>query len=450
MKKLSILSGNHVVILGAGISGLSLAWFLRKKWGDKIRLSIVEKDSRPGGWIQTDKSTGFLFEMGPRSFRTKGTGADTLKLIKELGLKEQVITANSKALQRYLYVDKHLQRINLNPFSYALSGAFPGLIRELFAAKGETDDESIASFFRRRTNSFIVNQLVDPMVTGIYAGDIEQLSIRSCFPKLWNYEKKYGSILKGMWKSSKSQPKDPWIKEMQKHPLFTLKDGAATLTNALAVQLKEFLWLNTKVESIRPEGEKLLVVGPKITFRADAVFSTLPAHALTGLTESPYLENLVRCIPTNNVALLNMGYRRKVNELEGFGYLVPSNQKDPTLGVVWDSSIFPQQNTYDPETRLTVMMGGSHHPEIANLPPDRILQLALLSLSKHMDILFKPDACRLTMAKQAIPQYRIGHHILLREIEKAVEAFSPRLKLLGASFYGVAVNDCIANAEEQV
>lgn len=446
----SLKEGMHVVILGAGISGLSLAWFLKRKWGSKIRISIVEKEKRAGGWIETDTSQGFLFEKGPRSFRTKGSGLSTLRLIRDLGLKDQVIVPKKTAADRYLYFDGFLHKVSLNPFSPFFLGTFSGLVKDWLTPKSEEADESIAAFFRRRTGSFVTNRLVDPMITGIYAGNIENLSIRSCLPKIWEWEQNSGSLIKGLWSQKKKKIKDPWLAEMQKHPLFSLKNGAGSLCKALESELKGSLWLNTIVKSIKIDGEQLLVSTPQMTFRADYVYSTLPAHSFSGLTESPYLDNLLKCIPMASIAIVNMGYKRLVNEYEGFGYLIPSDQKEKALGVVWDSSVFPQQNTYDPETRVTVMLGGSQQPEIIRLPPEEIYRLALNSLSKQMNILFKPDAFKVTLANQAIPQYRVGHHVLMGEIEKAVESFSPRLRLLGSSFYGVAVNDCIAHAEAEV
>jgi oxygen-dependent protoporphyrinogen oxidase len=446
---MTLKEGSHVVILGAGISGLSLGWFLKKKFGSKIKLSIMEKAERPGGWLATDHAQGFLFEKGPRSFRTKGAGAATLRLLRSLGLQEQVITGSPKAKDRYLLLDKRLQRVSLNPFSFIIRNALPGLLNDLFQAKGDKNDESIGAFFRRRTSAFVTNTLIDPMAAGIYAGDIDRLSMRSCFPKLWEWEQSRGSLLMGMLRSKRRQEKDPWIQSLQKHPLFSLKEGVEALPKALAHELKGHLWLNSPVTSLNLESDgRFQVSAPAMTLAADALFSTLPSYALANLVKSPYLADLLRCIPYASVAVVNLGFRRKVLHLQGFGYLVPSNANEQVLGVVWDSSIFPEQNTHENETRLTVMIGGARHPEILQLSQEHLVKIALSAIRRHMDILWEPDAVQVTLAKEAIPQYRVGHHLLLDAIEKAEADYSPRLRILGSSLYGVAVNDSIAMAEE--
>ncbi len=440
----------HIVIVGAGISGLSLGWFLKQKYGSKVKISIFDLENRVGGWIETDRSQGFLFEKGPRSFRTAGTGASTLRLIRSLNLEDQIIFPDKAAYKRFVYWNGHLERVSLSPFSELGRRALWALLKEPFVPKGKQEDESIGSFFQRRTGPFIKNTLIDAMVTGVFAGNIDQLSIRSCFPAMWNWEQEQGSLVMGMLKGGRKKETDPWIKKMQSQPLFSLRKGTQQLTQVLQERLKDHLWLNAPVSSIRPEGDKLVVTTPQVSFAADYVISTVQAQALIPAIQSPYLDNLLRCIPYTTVAVVNLGYKRNITEFEGFGYLIPTCEKENVLGVVFDSCVFPQQNQHTKETRLTVMIGGAHRSDLFHLDDDQYVKFAIAALRKQMNILYIPDAVSVKVAHHAIPQYQVGHPTLLKEIENSIEAYSPHLKVIGSSFYGVSVNDCIAYAEKWV
>lgn len=200
----------QVIILGAGVSGLSCAWSLKKKYGSSIQITILEKSSRVGGWIQTIRSNGFLFEQGPHSYRSKGTGYHTLQLIEELGLQDKVIEADSSARFRYLYLNQKLEKLPHNLMSFLTSpltkGVIPALLSDFLRPKRAHSDESIYDYFARHLTPSLAETFVDPMISGIYAGDMRKLSLQACFPKLHNKEQEYGSLLRGLLFSSKDTP----------------------------------------------------------------------------------------------------------------------------------------------------------------------------------------------------------------------------------------------------
>ncbi len=155
----------HIVILGAGISGLSTAWFLKKRFGKEIALTIIDKSKRPGGWMQTSHTGGFLFEQGPHSCRATGAGLATLQLAEELGLQDHVVTADPASHIRYLYHNQSLQRLPTGPlsclFSPLMKGIIPALIRDWRTPPGNQDDESIYDFFSRRFGPSIAERFAD-------------------------------------------------------------------------------------------------------------------------------------------------------------------------------------------------------------------------------------------------------------------------------------------------
>jgi protoporphyrinogen/coproporphyrinogen III oxidase len=418
----------HIIILGAGISGLATVWNLKKKHPD-IRLTVIEKSSRAGGWIQTIEKEGFLFEQGPRSCRSSGTGLATLQLIEELGLEDQVIVADPVASTRYLYFNHSLKKFPWGLTSLAHK-ILPALWRD-WRAPSAQQDESIRDFISRRLDPAFADYLMDPLTSGIYAGDISKLSIQSCFPLLHSWEDHKGSLIRGAWHQRKNKApvddRSDFVKKIQKSPLFSLKGGMESLIKELVNQLGVTIHYNSECDKIeeRPEG-MIVVLADGTRLDADQVISTLPSKDLHYAS----------------VVVVNLGYRHSVLPKSGFGYLIPSNQKESILGCVWDSSVFPQQNRFD-ETRLTVMMGGVHHPEVSNESPEKIEKMALEALRNHMGIVDSPDAIAIKIARCAIPQYEVGH---LNWVQQVQSGLSQNNRWIGTAFNGVSVNDCIAKA----
>lgn len=345
-------------ILGGGISGLSAAWFLRKKY-PKAQITLREKAGRLGGAIQTSFEKGFLFEKGPRTFQSLKCPC-LLQLIRDVGLEGELIF--SSVPKRYLW---HQGRLR-SPFFPTF---LPALLREPFLSKKCPDDESIYDFAVRRFNHKIAVTLFDPLTLGIYAGDIRKLSIRSCFPKM-----REGSVLFSMPKGGR---------------LFTLRSGMSTLIDALA-KLDIEIVLNCSDERVE----------------ADKVLSALP---------SPFEKQ--------PITVVNMAFEGDVLPKKGFGYLVPTEEREKILGMIWDSVIFPQQNRGD-ETRITAMLreGG--------------VSDALDAARRHLGITKAPVHTAVSVA--AIPQFEVGYHKRIAQYERN----SPHL-LLGNYLEGPSVEACI-------
>jgi oxygen-dependent protoporphyrinogen oxidase len=430
-----------IVVIGGGISGLTTAWALQQKDPTAL-IFLVEKTARLGGWIYSQRVDNFLFEFGPRSCRSFGNGQATLKLVDMLGIKDQVVFGSEKANKKFLYLGGKLQEVPDGMKSLFLSPLFwkstPALVREPFVPTSHVEDESIYDFVSRRFSPQVAETFFDPLISGIYAGNIRELSVKACFPFLKEWETKHGSVLKGMF-AKKDKPEK---KGDAKQPsIFSFKNGLETLTQALAERFKGTVLSGCEVTKIENHDQALRVyVGDKY-IDADEVISTVPAQALGNIL--PHMKDLLSKQKKATVAVVSLGYKKKVLQKEGFGYLVPHKEQQRILGVVWDSSVFPGDEN---ETRLSVMMGGTHFPNLTSCRPEYFIQEAKEGLIKHMGIHDKPDAVQCSFAYDAIPQYFVGHHAWVKEIEQSVQVFSPRLSILGSSFYGVAVNDCIAGA----
>jgi len=422
-----------IAVLGAGISGLASAWFLQQKYGSQAEVIVFEKESRAGGWIQTIHQDGFLFDQGPRSCRASGTGAATLELVEALGLRDQVICSSPSAHTRYVYEGGRLNRLPGGILPLLASSWLPVAIKALWrdwrAPPGTEPDESIASFIERRLGCEVVERLIDPLTAGIYAGNVHELSIRSCFPTFYEWEQTHGSLLKGALAKKKAPSEASlWVRSIQKNGLFSFKKGMEGLTQALASRLDVRYGMPVMGLTAEPEGCRL-TFSDGSCFEADRVVSTLPATALSRLLP------LMPSLPMASVTVVNLGYRQTVLKHEGFGYLIPSREKEPLLGVVWDSSVFPQQNAPD-QTRLTVMMKAD--PEKGD-PIDLIKE----TLGRQMGITAEPAVVAVRHAYQAIPHYPIGYFDNIHAFKQLCQKGFPRLQLSGTPFHGVSVNDCI-------
>ncbi len=334
----------HIIVLGGGISGLATAWFLKRQG---CQVTVLEASSRAGGYVHTDTSQGFLFELGPRSCR--GNAIETLSLVKELGLQHRVITGAKQANKRFLYLNQRLRPLPSNLFSFVGSSLtrpllWP-LLREWSIPRSKVEDESVHDFIKRRFNDYAADTFMNPLVSGIYAGDPRKLSLKSCFPSLHQWEQEKGSIIRGLLFHKKASD--------SRRGIFSLKGGMQELTDILADRLGTSVCLNSKVVALT--NHSATTSDGKI-YHADHVVSTLPASALAPLVPNP---SVFADSQYSSVAVVGMGFHQPQLKERGFGYLVPASQGERVLGMVWDSCVFPEQNHARQETRITCMIGGS-------------------------------------------------------------------------------------------
>lgn len=428
-----------IAILGGGISGLATAFFLKQK-RPNLKIALFEKEKQAGGWIRTHFEEGALFELGARGFRGKGKGELTLRLVAELGLENALISACDQAKKRYLLLGKRLQAIPTHPLSLLFSSHFRFLIplffRERRVARTEKEDETIADFFRRRFSDKMLQTVIDPFISGLFAGDPETLSLNACLPQLALWEKEYGSMIKGCFKRKEGASKE-------KAPLYSFKRGMSTLPLTLARHLEEegveFRY-KTCISSLIFKREKAEIRTHSETFTAKQVISALPIPALKSCY--PTLEPLLNQIPLASIATLNLLYAKRPTIHQGFGYLVPSSANEKILGVTFDSDIFPAQDS-NSNCRYTVMFGGSRSPELIQSGEFELLKIATSALHRHLGIATPPLLHHLHYAHLAIPQYPLYYQRLLQEIEKSLPS---NFFITGNGFYGVGINDCIERA----
>jgi len=437
----------QVVIVGAGISGLSCAARLQQLG---VPVTLLEANDRVGGLIQTIEQNGFLFESGPQSFQGTPT---LLGLIRELGIEGELCTADPRA-PRYILRHGRLQKIPMSPQAVLTSsllgiGSRWKIVSEAFKkSHPPREEESIAQFVRRKFGHEILEYLVSPFVSGVYAGDPERLSLRAAFPSLEEWEREYGSVLRGAMKSrgqngeSKSAP-----------PLCSFRRGITTLLQAIAAKLGNQLQTNARVESVaRPDGHagdgfqiRIARKDGTETLSAKAIVIAAPAHVASHLV-APFGASIAQKlsgIAYASLAVVGSGYYKKQTgmDLDGFGVLIPRSEKHRTLGIVWDSSLFPGRAP-DGQMTLASFIGGATDPEIARRSEAEISGLVQKDHEEILGITGSPIVSKVWIHHKALPQYNLGHgHIVeaLRDAERSIAG----LFFAGNYLEGPSIGKCV-------
>lgn len=454
----------RAIVVGGGISGLATAYMLRKKaQAAKVELEVLllEQEERIGGKIWSIKDEGYLCEWGPNGFLDNKP--QTLDLCRELGASQQLLRSNDNARKRFIYSGGMLHQLPENGPAFLKSKliSWPGKFRlalEPFAGKPPLEvDETLAAFARRRLGEEALRKLISPMVSGIFAGDPETMSLQSCFPRIAELERDYGSLIVAMIKLAKQKKKE--IAEGKAVAsaagpggiLTSFRGGIQTLTDILASRLGE--------EAVR-RGEKVLRVekGESVPYRvltesgeleADAVILAAPAYASAEMVREldTYMGHALSEIPYSTMTVICFGYERKKieHDLRGFGYLIPKEEGMNCLGTLWDSSIFENRAPAG-QVLLRSMMGGACFPRYIGLSDMEVTDRVQADLKTIMGIKAPPSFVRIFRHEKAIPQYVAGHGHRLAMLEEKLKDH-PGLFLTGNSYRGIGLNDCVAAAD---
>lgn len=449
----------RIAIIGAGISGLCTAHYVIRAFSDAGRAAeivLFEADRLPGGKMRTIRESGFNMEWGPNGFLTNKP--HSLQLAKELDIEGRLAPSSDAARKRYILSGGRLHRLPETPGAFFRSDLLSvrGRLRillEPFACRPPAGiDESVGQFARRRLGEEALEKLIDPMVTGIFAGDPDRMSLKSCFPLIFDLERKYGGLLKGMAAVQKERRKKGVPQKMSAGPggvLTSFDEGVQALVDTLAQRLAEGLHVGVAVERIarRKEGYLLSLAegGLHDEMEADAVVVATEAFAasriLSGL--DPVLAETLLSIPYSPISVVALGYdkARLGHPLDGFGFLVPRGEKRKILGALWDSSVFPNRAPQG-KALIRAMVGGVRAPELAALPGNDLVALAREEMAAAMGIRAEPILARVFFHEKGIPQYLVGHEKVLARIDARLSAL-PGLFLNSNAYRGIALNDCV-------
>ena len=452
---------DDVIVVGAGVSGLTTAYRLARK-GCRVR--VLEIAPRVGGSVGSGRHDGMLWESGPNS------GMDTTPLINELlddlGIREQRADARKISDRRFIVRDGRLIPLPMSPPAFFATPLFSagtkfGLLREPFIARSKPDvEESVSAFVRRRLGSEFLDYAIEPFVSGVFAGNPDQLSVQAAFPKLFQLEQRYGGLIRGLILGARERKRQR-EKSKNNAKSFSFVDGMQTLTDALARGIASsgsVVETDIRVGGIAYDARGYWTVlcirgggqGSE-TYRARSVALSVPAGATAELLESlnaPWADDAVqalRSISYAPVSVVVSGWQSDAvkHPLDGFGFLAPRKENRRILGTLFSSSMFDHRAD-EKNAVLTTMIGGIRAPELA-ASDDVVLQtMAEGDLASLIGVQGKPLWTRISRHPQAIPQYTLGHLERVRRVD-AVRAHAPGLFFCCNWRGGISVGDCIKN-----
>jgi len=417
-------------------------------------ITLFEAGERVGGKVWTETSPeGYLCEGGVNGFLDKIPR--TLELCREAGVTP--LPADASAKKRYVYSRGELHKLPEKPPEFLKSRLLSvrGRLRvllETIAGGTDNDDETLAQFATRRLGREAYERLIDPMASGVFAGDADRLSLKSCFPRINEIENEYGSLIRGLIKLQAKAKREGRKNTPGPGPggtLTSFMEGMGALTDSLAAQLGPRIRLAKAVRGIDREGGRYrLQLDDDSEHESEVLILASPAYAQAQLLQTldPGLATLLADIPYPALSVCCFGYRKaRVGQvLDGFGFLVPSKERRAILGTIVDSNVFAGRA---PEgcVLLRSMVGGARSPELALLPDGPLLDRVQSDLRDILGIGVEPDFIRIFRHEKAIPQYLVGHAARLRAIEEKLQRH-PGLVLTGNAFRGVSLNDCVVNA----
>ncbi|HEX7617385.1 MAG TPA: protoporphyrinogen oxidase [Verrucomicrobiae bacterium] len=464
-----------VAIIGAGITGLTAAFYLKRKG---VPVTVYEGSGRAGGVIQSIRKDGFLAEFGPNTILE--TSPKIAQLIRDAGLESRRLNSDPKAEARYVvrYRRPIAMPSQLGIFMSELLSAKAkfALLREPFVPRRRDGrEESIAEFVVRRLNREFLDQMIDALVAGIYAGDPHKLSVQHAFPRLAELEARYGSLIKGQIFGARERRQRGEISK-DRAPKFSFDEGLQVLPDTLAAQLGDSLKLNTAVTKLaqtadgrmltmrengrEPQGniehpscqiEHSAVIYCGTAYRlAELEITGAPISKSAGVADlnAPDRSSALQAfaqISYPPVASVVLGFRREdvAHSCLGYGMLIPKIEGFKILGTIFSSALFPNRAPAG-HILLTSYLGGARYPELALLPPDQLIETTLTDLRALLGVKGKPVFTQTAVYPRAIPQYNVGYG-KYRQLLTDLEAAAPGLFFAGHYRDGVSLGDSMVS-----
>lgn len=440
-----------ITVLGAGISGLTTAYWLHKAG---YEVTVLEAATDAGGSMQSTRKGKILIDYGPNS------GLETTpligQLVDELDLKDELVYANEKANKRYILKKNLLHPLPTSPGAFLKTKLFSlnaklNLLLEPFRKKSDDGyNQSISRFVVRRLGKEFLDYAVNPFISGIYAGNPDRLSVKSALPRLYRLEEEYGSLIKGMIKGAKERKKNP-EQSKQSAKMFSFKNGMQTLPIAMAGVLEGKIKYECKVEKVEKQGPEFVIKyrhKRKLqSLNSGTVVSTLPAHVAKNVFKDEQLNYHLNRIYYPPVAVLYLVFDRAMvkRKLDGFGFLIPAKEQKKFLGAIWSSTLFPFRAEEDKVT-FTLYIGGARNTQIFTMKEEVMINQVLIEFREIMNINAVPKKWYYKKWPKAIPQYNLGHHEHELYFEK-FEKENPGIFLSGNYRGGISVGDCIKSSK---
>jgi protoporphyrinogen/coproporphyrinogen III oxidase len=453
----------RIAIIGGGIAGLSAAYYLEKarQAGANLQWTLFEKSDRLGGVIQTERRNGFVLEAGPDSFLS--AKPEAARLCAELGIGDQLISSNDAGRRTYILVNGRLVAIPPGLEFMVPTRVWPmvttplfsfttklRMVRELLtAARKDAADESVADFVRRHFGQQMVERVAEPLLAGVYGGNVAELSVRSVLPRFAEMEREHGSLVRATLRAKRTAP----ARGGKPQPLFTsLRNGMQQMVEALAGALPQSsIRLGQAELHVRPMNDDWQVetTSSVLVDRFQEVVLAVPAPAAAAILRQfhpAFIEGLKRIQYTSSVAVA-LAYDEAALP-PGHGFLVPRSEGRKIMACTFVHKKFPHRAP-EGKKMLRCFFSSSRMPDLLTYSDESLQQIARQELKEILGIAAEPTFARTFRWERAMAQYETGHLDRVAEMEKIL-AGTPGFHLIGNSFYGIGVPDCIKTARQAV
>lgn len=445
----------HLTIVGGGITGLTAAYYLQKEIARQslpLDFTLLEASNRLGGKVQTDVHNGFVMEKGPDSFLARKVSA--VELVKDLGMENQLV--RNRTGQSYILHRNRLHPIPEGAVMGVPTRLLPFVRSGLFSPAGKVraafdlilprskmaGDQSVGHFFRRRLGNEAVDHLIEPLLSGIYAGDIDKLSLMSTFPQFYKLEKAHRSLILAMKQSRKSSTR----KEKPKGQFLTLKNGLQSMVEAIESELpRQSVMKSVALQSIEKDGEGYrLRLSDGRHLHTDAVILAVPGPIASKVLKTSSASHTLADAAPTSVATVVLAYSKTSVRLEheGTGFVVPRKENYTITACTWTHKKWPH-TTPDGKALIRCYVGRAGDDSIVDQSDDAIITSVLHDLKRISDISGDPEFYRITRWKDAMPQYTVGHRSRVEKLKRHLDTHFPGIVLAGAAYEGIGIPDCI-------
>ncbi|OUM93660.1 MAG: protoporphyrinogen oxidase [Thermobacillus sp. ZCTH02-B1] len=503
-------TGKPIVVVGGGMTGLAAAYYLRKFAGDAgipARVTIVEASNRLGGKIETLRKDGFVIEKGPDSFLARKKAI--LELAADLGIEDELVPINPSGKKSYIVF-----RGKLHPMPDGLMLGIPteiapmlrtGLLSPLGKLRAGLDfvlparkgggDESIGAFLTRRLGREVVERIAEPLLAGIYAGDLDRLSLMATFPQFREAELRHGSLILGMRRAMRRRPAagadgspaaragaeaearsaasgngaersgaephapspaDAILARFRGAPFLNFRRGLATIVEALERELAGADWrLGRRAVALRKGGagdsgaRYAVVLEDGEELAADAVIVTAPAWEAEKLLGDHVDCGMLRNVRYASVANVVLAFDKASfgREFHGSGFLVPRAEGRQITACTWTSSKWLHTSPPD-KVLLRCYVGRAGDEDAVSLPDDQLVRLVRRDLEELIGVTAAPEMTEITRLHRSMPQYPVGHVEAMRDFRRRLAEALPGVWAAGAAFDGIGLPDCVRQARE--
>jgi oxygen-dependent protoporphyrinogen oxidase len=433
----------RIGIVGAGLSGLATAFYLGRRLPG-VEIEVFEAAPRPGGALHTVDRQGFLFEAGGNGFLTNKP--DCLQLVQDAGAGHLLLPSSDLARKRYIYTDRlHRMPESAKLFAQSRLLTLPQKLRMLgeFVVPPRRDgaDESLREFGDRRLGHAFTDVFLDAMSAGIYGSTPERISVQAAFPLIVALEREHGGLFRGMLAKRKKEAGPGGV-------LTSTRGGIGSLIEHLVGAIPAQWHFDSAVSAVERSARGYVIHGAHGATDVDRAVVCCTSHAAASMLASldTDLARRLAAIEYSPIAVVGFGYRSLGDPLDGFGLLTTSSSRQPILGVLWDSSIFPDRAPAGAKS-LRAMIGGQRNPELVDQDEAGLIETARRGIRATMGLDAEPDVTFVKRWERGIPSYAPGHVARVDALFDRLSAF-PGLHLNCNAYRGIAMNDCARNSRE--